>query len=301
MWEQFLTTRPWARNWWRPAPGEGKVFFWILLIHIMAVIGLIVVPVPPWPMVVAALGLTWIGGLGTTVCYHRSLAHRAVKLNPVIRNLLTFFAVFNGSGAPAAWSANHRLHHAKSDTLEDVSSPGIGGFWWAHLRWIWQAGQAPMARYCPDLNEPRFLIWSRLQIPIVAVSLFGGAVFGIEGFFWLGAIRLVFSLHAQCFVNSICHMGAKGGPANDTSRNVPWLAVWHLFQGENWHANHHAYPWCARLGLKRRQIDLGWWAIVVLEKLGLAHEVRRPKDGAVSVSEMVRGTVPAATAEPQQA
>ena len=39
------------------------------------------------------------------------------------------------------------------------------------------------------------------------LSIFGGLAFGWEAFFWLGAIRLVYSLHLQCFVNSITHMG----------------------------------------------------------------------------------------------
>jgi len=52
-----------------------------------------------------------------------------------------------------------------------------------------------------------------------------------------------------------------------------------LLQGENWHGNHHAQPWCARLGLTRGQVDAGWWVIVTLEKLGLARDVRRPRHG----------------------
>ncbi len=275
--EQFFSVHPSARSWWRPAPGEWKTLFWIVLIHVTALVGLILAPVPSWPIAVGALVLTWLGGMGTTIVYHRALAHRSVKLHPSVRTILTFFAVLNGSGHPVGWTANHRLHHANSDTIEDVSSPKIGGFWWAHLRWIWQVEQAPTSKYCPDLEKPAFQMWSRLQLPIMALSYLGGLAFGLEGFFWLGAIRLVFALHAQCFVNSICHMGGSPEPGKDSSRNVPWLAVWHLFQGENWHGNHHAHPWCARLGLRAHEIDTGWWAIVVLERLGLAHDVRRPR------------------------
>ena len=277
MWKEFLETRPWAKSWWRPAPGEARTLFWLALIHITALVGLLIVPIPSWPVAALAFALTWIGGIGTTVCYHRSLAHRSLKLNPVVRSVLTFFAVLNGSGTPTGWTANHRLHHASSDTVDDVSSPMIGGFWWAHLRWIWQAGQASAQKYSPDLDRPAYRIWSHLQLPIMALSFFGGLAFGLEGFFWLGAIRLVFALHGQCFVNSICHMGQPDDASRDTSRNVPWLAAWHLLQGENWHGNHHAQPWCARLGLEPHQIDLGWWVIVTLERLGLARDVRRPR------------------------
>lgn len=282
IWEEFTANRPWARSFWRPAPGDGMTLFWIVLIHVTALVGLILVPLPSLRIVLFTLGLTWLGGIGTTVCYHRSLTHRAVKLNPAVRTILTFFTVLNGSGTPARWVANHRLHHANSDTIEDVSSPGIGGFWWAHLRWIWQAGQAPVEKYCPDLDKRSYKIWDRLQLPILAFSFLGGLAFGLEGFFWLGSIRLVFSLHAQCFVNSICHMGRELSLGNDSSRNVPWLAAWHLFQGENWHRNHHEYPWSAKLGLKPLQIDVGWWVISVLERLRLARDVRRPQAGSIS-------------------
>jgi stearoyl-CoA desaturase (delta-9 desaturase) len=278
---QFLASRPWANRWWRPAPGEAKTLFWIALIHVTAAIGLFVAPVPSWPIALTALVLTWLGGFGTTVCYHRSLAHRAVQLHPWVRHILTFFAVLNGSGTPSGWSANHRLHHAHSDTVDDVSSPRIGGFWWAHLRWIWQAGQAPVSRYCPDLDRPQYRIWDRLQLPVMTLSFLGGLAFGWEGFFWLGSIRLVFALHAQCFVNSVCHMAPGSAPGTDSSRNVAWLGAWHLLQGENWHRNHHAAPWCARLGLTPMQIDTGWMLILLLERLGLAKDIKRPREQPV--------------------
>lgn len=276
-WEQFLLTHPWARSRWRPAPGEWMTLLWLSLIHVTALVGLILTPLPSWSVLCISLALTWMGGIGTTVAYHRSLAHRSLTLNPAVRSVLTFFAVLNGSGTPTSWVATHRLHHATSDTIEDVSSPSVGGFWWAHLRWIWQIGRAPVARYCPDLDRPSYRIWDRLQPLILPLSYFGGALFGLEGFFWLGSIRLVFALHGQCFVNSICHMAAGGRLGQDSSRNVPWLAALHLFQGENWHRNHHEQPSSARLGLEPLQLDVGWLTILALERVRLAHQVRRPR------------------------
>jgi stearoyl-CoA desaturase (delta-9 desaturase) len=55
---------------------------------------------------------------------------------------------------------------------------------------------------------------------------------------------------------------------------VGWLAVIHLFQGENWHANHHSEPGSARLGRNWRQIDLGWWTLAALRAVRLAGRVR---------------------------
>jgi fatty-acid desaturase len=261
--------------WWRTTRQDVMVLPWIILIHLTAAAGLILFPLPGWPIFFGALALSWLGGIGTTVCYHRGLAHRALRLHPVARVMLTFFAVFNGSGSPVSWVASHRVHHAYADTPEDVSSPVWHGFWWAHLRWLWQSQPPPVARVCPDLNGFSYRIWPLVQPAILAVSFFGGLYFSAAAFFWLGAIRLVFSLHAQCFVNSVCHSDPAAPIGDDSSRNVKWLGFMHLFQGENWHRNHHARPAQARLGYGWWQPDLGYVVICALEKIGLVSNVRR--------------------------
>jgi stearoyl-CoA desaturase (delta-9 desaturase) len=267
---------PWKQPWWRATPGDGPVLFWMILIHVGALAGFILTPLPGWKVFAGAVTLHFLGGLGTTVCYHRAIAHKSLRLNPFVRNALTVFAMLNGSGTPLSWAAYHRLHHAKSDTPEDISSPRVGGFWWSHLRWLWQAGAPPIRKYCKDIDTPDYRFWARLQIPMLALSLVIGAPFGLAGLFWMGAIRLVLALHAQCFVNSICHMRPEAGPDEATARNVRWLSVLHLAQGENWHQNHHDRPGSARLGWTRGQLDLGWLTILLLERLGLAKDVRRP-------------------------
>jgi stearoyl-CoA desaturase (delta-9 desaturase) len=250
---------------------------WVILIHATAIAGLILCPLPGWRLLLGALALSWIGGLGTTVCYHRALAHRALRLRPWVGTMLTFFAIFNGSGLPVSWVATHRLHHANADTADDISSPVWYGFWWAHLRWLWQVETPPTERYCPDLDSAHYRIWKPLHGPILALSFFGGWYFGLAGFFWLGAIRLVFASHAQSFVNSVCHSEPNTPPGQDSSRNVRWLALMQLFLGENWHRNHHARPALARLGWSWKQPDGGYAIVWLLEKIGLASEVKRAR------------------------
>jgi fatty-acid desaturase len=273
---------PWKQPWWRPTPGDRLFFAWIVLIHVGAVVGLALTPIPGWRALVGAVVLHLLGGLGTTVGYHRAIAHKSVKLHPVARHVLTFFALMNGSGSPLSWAAYHRHHHAKSDTPEDISSPRAGGFWWSHLRWLWQAGAAPIAKYCRDIDKPSYRIWTRVQIPLVILSFCIGAPMGLAAFFWMGPIRLVIALHAQCFVNSICHMRPHAGPDETTAKNIAWLSVMHLGAGENWHQNHHDRPGSARLGWKPAQVDFGWYLIWLLEKVGLATDVRRPSNLADS-------------------
>lgn len=271
-----LGSEPWKAPWWKPSKGEGITFFYMMLIHALTIVGIVFFPRPGWKVALASFTIAWLGGLGITVCYHRALSHTALRLNPLVRHFLIFFAMFNGSGSPDSWAANHRQHHAKVETADDISSPHIGGFWWAHLRWLWQAGNVPIARWCPDLNKTEYRIWNRIQVPLLAISLFGGLAFGWTAFFWLGAMRLTLSLHAQCFVNSIAHMREDHVPGEDSSQNIPWLGFLQFLQGENWHGNHHSKPSSARLGWTFWQIDFGWYAIWLLEKVGLATNVKRP-------------------------
>lgn len=271
-----LGPEPWKAPWWKAAKGDRVTFFYLMSIHLLAVAGIVFFPQPGWKIFLASFVIAWFGGLGVTVAYHRALSHTALRLHPVVRHFLIFCALFNGSGAPDSWAANHRQHHAKVETPEDISSPSIGGFWWAHLRWLWQAGNVPVKRWCPDLDKREYRIWNQLQIPLLAISLLFGLAFGWAAFFWLGAIRLVAVLHAQCFVNSIAHMREDRQPGEDSSQNIAWLGFLQFLQGENWHGNHHAKPSSARLGWTFWQIDFGWYTIVLLERLGLATGVKRP-------------------------
>jgi stearoyl-CoA desaturase (delta-9 desaturase) len=243
---------------------------------VLAVIGLASFKPPSARVLTVALFLTAWGGFGTTVCYHRLLAHRTFKVNKLVEHILIFWAMFNGSGSPASWVAYHRQHHSHADTPDDISSPKHGGFWWAHLRWLYQSPPADTERWCPELRRGAYAIWESAELLVLAVSLLCGLVFGWEGFFWIGPIRLTYSLHMQCFVNSLAHLGRPG--AMDSSRNIWWLGPLQLTAwGENWHRNHHTYAGSARLGMRWWQVDIGWYFICLLAAVGLAKEVKRAK------------------------
>ena len=267
--------QPWDAPWWHIAEGQTPIFIHLVTIHALAAAGLVLYPIPGWPVFLVALGFVAFGGLGTTVCYHRSLAHRSVKLHPAVEQLLIFAAVFNGSGSPRQWIANHRRHHATSDTPSDISSPRQGGFWWAHLFWLYQVPDSDPARWNADMEQPRYNVWTRLQIPTLVVSACAGLLMGWAGFFWIGAIRLVYSLHLQCLVNSLTHLGTDDEDGSDSSINVWWLGPFQLTAwGENWHRNHHSQPGSPRFGRHWWQTDIGWYAIRALAAVGLAEAKR---------------------------
>lgn len=272
---RLIDEQPWKRPFWQYSRGNGLVLLYIIFIHVTAVVGLVLFPSPGWRVLAVSLAIASAGGIGTTVCYHRSLAHRSVRLNRIVEGLLIFFAMFNVSGEPLEWVANHRHHHSKADTSEDVSSPRHGGFWWAHIRWVYQWSGSEVSRWCPDLLTGRYLIWRRLRIPIVMLSVFGGIVAGWPAFFWIGSIRLVYVLHFQMLVNSLLHMTPGLEEGADSSRNIWWVGPFQLGAwGENWHKNHHADANAARFGRRWWQVDFGWYVIWGLGTLGLASNIK---------------------------
>ena len=146
------------------------------------------------------------------------------------------------------------------------------------MRWLYQTPPADRQRWAPEVDRGIYKIWGYAETPVIILSIFIGPILGLGwmGFFWLGAIRLVYTLHMQCFVNSLTHLDhvAEG----DSSKNVWWLGPFQLTAwGENWHKNHHTHAGSARLGLRWWQPDIGWYFIWMLEAMGLAHSVKRPR------------------------
>jgi fatty-acid desaturase len=98
---------------------------------------------------------------------------------------------------------------------------------------------------------------------------------GLPAVIWGFALRTVFSWHITWAVNSVSHMwGRQMFKTDDLSMNNPLIGV--LAQGEGWHNNHHAFQDSCRHGLKWWQIDMTWYGILALEKMGLASKLRYP-------------------------
>src|SRR2546428_989278 len=170
-----------------------------------------------------------------------------------------FWGGFKGHGHPGKWVAYHRLHHSFTDLPEDISSPKQGGFWWAHLRWLYQTQPADKKRWAPELTGGIYKIWGWAETPVIVFSICIGLIlgFGWMGFFWMGAIRLVYSLHMQCLVNSLTHLNHV--EEGDSSMNVWWLGPFPFTAwGENWYQNNHIHLRSSPCRLRWIQDDIGW-------------------------------------------
>jgi stearoyl-CoA desaturase (delta-9 desaturase) len=118
----------------------------------------------------------------------------------------------------------------------------------------------------------------------------GGILFatgGLPFLLWGIFMRTVVGLHATWMVNSITHMwGSRRFTTRDLSTNNFLVAI--LTFGEGWHNNHHAHPTSARHGLTWYEVDLNWYGIWALKKLGLASNIQK-----VNLTEIKQGLVAA--------
>jgi stearoyl-CoA desaturase (delta-9 desaturase) len=276
------------------------------------IVTLVAVLVPPVG-VIAAMGLLWdvavrpvdivmlvvlytLCGLGITVGFHRLFSHRSFKAHPAVRAALAILGSMTIQGPVTQWVTDHRKHHALSDREGDPHSPhggrdglfgGLAGFLHAHMGWlVTTKGMERGRRYGRDLYDDRLIrTLDRLYMLWVVVSLgvpfaIGYAVDptwqgGLTGMVWGGLVRIFLFHHMTWSVNSVCHtFGRRPYATDDESRNN-WIVALPTF-GEGWHNNHHAFPGSAIHGLGRRQLDMSWWTIRLLERAGLAWDVKVP-------------------------
>jgi len=231
-----------------------------------------------------------ITGFGVTIGFHRLLTHRSFATSKPVEYLFASLGSMSIQGPVIEWVADHRKHHAHTDTEGDPHSPHVGGghglrgLAHAHVGWLMRnQGQARPWQYAKDLMEdpgmrrinrafPLFVLLS-LGLPfllgLVLTGTLGGALVALV---FAGFVRIFLLHHVTWSVNSVCHFfGKRRFAVDDQSTNVAWLAIPSL--GEAWHHNHHAFPRSARHGLRRSEIDITAFVIRLMMRAGLAWNV----------------------------
>jgi len=224
-----------------------------------------------------------------TAFYHRYFSHRAFKTSRVFQFLGAFAATSSAQRGPLWWAAHHRHHHLHSDDEHDTHSPSRRGLFMSHVGWFMTKGafRTPerlvrdWVRY-PELRFINRFDW--LSPVLLAFSLFGfGAILDAyapalgtnawQMFVWGFVISTVAVYHATYTINSLSHRyGSARFETGDDSRNNIWLAL--LTMGEGWHNNHHFYPAAARQGFRWWEIDMTYYGLLLLSKIGLIWDLR---------------------------
>jgi len=96
---------------------------------------------------------------------------------------------------------------------------------------------------------------------------------------WGFIISTVVLFHGTCTINSLTHkFGTKRYKTSDESRNSFILAL--ITLGEGWHNNHHYFPASARQGFFWWEIDVSYYLLYLLSKIGLVWELRPVPEAA---------------------
>jgi stearoyl-CoA desaturase (delta-9 desaturase) len=181
------------------------------------------------------------------------------------------------------WTAIHRKHHARCETVDDPHSPQTRGIRTVLLQgselYRTEAQNAETleksGRGTPDdwieRNLSTRYSWQGVGVMLI-IDLF---LFGAIGAAVWAVQMLWIPITAAGIVNGIGHWwGYRNFEAPDASRNVsPWGIV---IGGEELHNNHHTYPTSAKLSVKPYEFDIGWLYIRGLEALGLATVRKTP-------------------------
>lgn len=240
--------------------------------------------------------------------YHRYFSHKTFRTNRFWQFMFALLGASAAQRGPLWWAAHHRHHHQHSDEANDLHSPHHGGFWWSHVGWFTcDAGFRTDERRVRDwmrFPELRFLNRFDALVPLVCAVLiyaFGawvgstwpesgtsGAQLLVWGFF----ISTVVLFHATVSINSLAHVwGSRRFETDDRSRNNFWLAL--ITLGEGWHNNHHRWPQSTRQGFRWWEIDITYYILWCMERVGIVHDLKRVPDAilaeAVALDQAKRG------------
>jgi stearoyl-CoA desaturase (Delta-9 desaturase) len=235
------------------------------------------VNLPWWGYLVTVLLLTHTTIAAVTIYLHRHSAHRALDLHPVVAHFFRFWLWLTTGMVTKQWTAIHRKHHAKCETVEDPHSPQV-----LTLKKVLLEGselyrteaknKETLEKYghgTPDDWLERHLYSLSDQAGISLMLVIDVVLFGPIGLTIWAIQMLWIPVTAAGVINGVGHaLGYRNFQVDDASVNiVPWGV---LIGGEELHNNHHAYASSARLSSKWYELDIGWLYIRVLETLGLA-------------------------------
>ena len=230
-----------------------------------------------WQIAIYALISTHVTISAVTIFLHRSQAHRALDLHPLVSHFFRLWLWLGTGMVTKEFVAIHRKHHAKCETEEDPHSPQTRGIKTLLLTGVelYRAeshNAETMIKFghgTPDDWIERNLYTRYSWQGVGVMLLLNVALFGAAGLV-VWAVQMVWiPWWATGVINGLGHWwGYRNFESPDASTNVsPWGI---LIGGEELHNNHHTYPTSAKFSIKPYEFDVGWMYIRAMEMVGLA-------------------------------
>jgi fatty-acid desaturase len=219
-----------------------------------------------------------------SVILHRCLSHRAILMPQWFIHLVTVWTnTFIMYVNPRTWVAEHRLHHAYSDTEDDPDKKPDWSLW----KFTWWS----LANPAGSNDEHVVKITKDRELNTWVMKLYSNARFGlfcqlVTGFILPYALMGSFWKAMCCWwgvrIGGICvkmiqgyfaHKvvyGYRNFETSDQSTNINGLIPAFLSAGESLQNNHHARPTSATHAFKAGERDFGYILVWVYNKIGLA-------------------------------
>ncbi|MEL6467135.1 MAG: acyl-CoA desaturase [Pseudomonadota bacterium] len=242
---------------------------------------------PHWDALAAFLVLTaFTICAGHSVGMHRLLIHRSFEAPRWVEYGLVWLGTCVGMAGPMGMIRSHDMRDWHQRQTTCPAHPAhrasiLKDPWW-QLCCRYDLDAPP--RFAPEASvaqNPVYIwierTWMLQNIPL-ALALY--ALGGWAWVLWGVSLRIFVSLVGHWWIGHVAHRRGQQGwviqglPVQGF--NVPGWGI--VTFGENWHGNHHAFPYSARLGIEPGQTDPGFWFILALKALGLARNVKTPGD-----------------------
>ena len=271
----------------------------IIAVHVLALASLLPV-FWSWTNLWVLLVGTLIFGQGINLGYHRILSHKSLSVPKWLERFYVLLALCSLEESPGKWVSTHRRHHRHSDSDKDPHSPNQN-LAWSHMGWLLKSRNGKQ-EFCHDesfssdvMKDPFYRALEKYPLLPGLIFLIHAALFfaaswlacfllGAESPLWnaLGILawgvflRTVVVWHITWSVNSLGHwFGYQNYETGEGSRNNWLVAI--VSSGEGWHNNHHHDSASASNQHRWWEIDLTWYHIRLLEMVGLAKNVIRPR------------------------
>jgi stearoyl-CoA desaturase (delta-9 desaturase) len=223
---------------------------------------------------------------GHSIGMHRRLIHNSFECPLWLEYMLVYSGVLVGLAGPYGMIRTHDMRdwaQRQTDCHDYFAhrQPFLtDGFWQLHCDVVLDA--PPSVRFEDRIADDRIYrfmqrTWMWQQLPWALLFLFIG---GWSWVFWGICARVAVCVTGHWLIGFFAH---RAGPrswhvegAGVQGYNVRFCGL--ITMGESYHNNHHAFPGSALIGIEPGQVDPGWWLIKVFAALGLAWNIRTPKD-----------------------
>lgn len=238
----------------------------IYTISVVGILGVLFGYVSAWWLLGAYVWSKIIQTIGHTIGLHRYFSHHSFDTTRTWEKIMAYTSILMGIGSPIQYARNHRFHHRKVDTSDDIHSPlndgklfTAFGLWAFHdVNWFMKKGTESVRDL---MNNPMLRVINNWYYPIwytlIALTLLINWKITV---YCLMLPSFIFHVEMNTGVNMACHIwGYQNYKGKDDSKNNKWVSMW--LQGEGFHNNHHAKPHLYDCAVKKDEFDFCGWFI----------------------------------------